>query len=198
MKECYNIFYMKIILGSSSKPRKSVLEENGYTFEIMSPDIDEKAVRIENHYDLPLLLARAKGEAIIPKISGPALVITADQVVVCNGDLYEKPQDAEEVKKYFKKYSDGFPAETVSALSVFNTVNGKQAEGVDITKVYFKSSIFDVAEDFITNGDPFSHAGGFAAESPILKPHIERCEGASDSTKGMPLKLLERLFKEVQ
>ena len=36
---------MKIILGSGSKWRKIILEKAGYDFEVMTADIDEKAIR---------------------------------------------------------------------------------------------------------------------------------------------------------
>ncbi len=189
---------MKIILGSSSKYRRAVLEGKGYQFETMSPDIDEKAIRTQEYYQLPLLLARAKGEALIPRVSEHALVITADQVVVCNGDLHEKPSDEAEAKLFLEKYGKGYPAETVSALVVTNTENGKQAEGVDIAKTYYNFIPQAAIEDFVKNGDPYSKAGGFAIQSPILQPYQNRIEGTEDSIMGMPLELLEKLIKEVQ
>lgn len=192
------IYFTKIILGSSSKYRKEVLDNKGYQFEVMSPDIDEKAIRVEDHYQLPLILARAKAEALIPRISEEALVITADQVVVCNGDLHEKPRDEEEVKIFLKKYSKGYPAETVSALVVINTKNGKRAEGVDLAKIYYKPIPDEVIREFIEKGDPFTKAGGFEINSPILHSYEHKTEGAEDSIMGMPLELLERLIEEVK
>lgn len=189
---------MKIILGSSSKYRKAVLESNGYEFEIMSPDIDEKAIRTHDYYQLPLLIARAKADALIPKVSEDALVITSDQVVVCNNDLHEKPKDQEEAKVFLEKYSNGHPAETVSALVVTNTKNGKRVEGIDIAKVYYNPIPAMTVEEFIKNGDPFSKAGGFAIQSAILQPYQNRIEGTEDCVMGMPLELLEKLIKEVQ
>lgn len=102
---------MKIILGSSSKPRRKVMEDNNYVFEIMSPDIDEKAIRSENYYELPLLLARAKAEALLSRIQKDeisrtnyeqAIIITADQITVCEGDLHEKPKDEKKGERIFK------------------------------------------------------------------------------------------------
>lgn len=189
---------MKIILGSSSKYRKAVLEKNGYVFEVMSPDIDEKAIRTEDLYRLPLLLARAKAEALLARVRGDALVITSDQVVVCGGALHEKPSDEKEAVLFLKRYGEGHPAETVSAVAVTNTKNGKQAEGTDIAKVHYDPIPDDVIANFIKNGDPYSKAGGFSIQSPILQPYMSRIEGTEDSIQGMPLALLERLFREVQ
>jgi len=189
---------MKLILGSGSKPRKKVLDENGYQFEVMSPDIDEKAIRTDDHYALPSLLARAKSDALLSRINEPVIVITADQVVVCNKSLHEKPMNLAEAKAFLKKYNDGHPAETVSALTVVNTVNGKRSHGVDIAKTFFNPIPDSVIEDFVAQGDPLSKAGGFCIESVILAPYIARIEGAKDSVLGMPLNLLEKLISEVE
>ncbi|MFA5745096.1 MAG: Maf family protein [Candidatus Paceibacterota bacterium] len=189
---------MKIILGSSSKPRKKVLQDNGYQFEVMSPDIDEKGIRSDDLYQLPLMIARAKADALIPNITEPTLLITADQVVVCHGSLHEKPQSEAEVRAFLQKYSDEYPAETVSALVVTNTGNGKQADGVDIAKIYFNPIPLAVIDDFIKTEDLFSRAGGFVVESPLFQPFIKKIEGSIDSVMGMPITLLERLITEVE
>ena len=80
---------MKIILGSQSAGRKKVLEGMGYEFETMSADIDERAIRLEDPVKLTLALAVAKSEALLPKIKNDegVILITSDQVVVCNGKI---------------------------------------------------------------------------------------------------------------
>ena len=50
---------MKIILGSQSENRKQVLAEAGYAFEVMVSHVDEKAIRHENLYELPIRLWNA-------------------------------------------------------------------------------------------------------------------------------------------
>ncbi|MGE0569383.1 MAG: Maf family protein [Bacteroidia bacterium] len=188
---------MKIILGSTSKPRKLVLENNNFVFEIMSPNIDEMAIHTDDYYQLPLLLARAKAEALVPKILEDAIVITADQVTVCNSNLYEKPRDKDDAIKFLQNYSDGHPAETVSALVVTNIKNGKRADGVDIAKTYYNHIPKNIIEEFIEKGDPFSKSGGFDVSSPILKPYLNRIEGTFESIMGMPLHLLDDLMNQV-
>ena len=167
---------MKIVLGSSSKYRKELLENRGYQLEVMIPDINEKAIRTDDFNQLPLLVARAKADALLPKVSQPSILVTADVVVVCGDDLYEKPKDEQEARFFLNKYSEGNPAEVISALVVINTVNNKRAEGIDIAKVYFSVLPPTVIDEFIKNGDPFSKAGGFGIQIPILKPYVSKIE----------------------
>src|SRR3989339_531887 len=119
---------MKIILGSQSQQRKRVLKEMGYEFEVLPADIDEKKIRHEDPRQLTVMLAKAKASAICSRISEPALIITADQVVVCNGKVYEKPRDVAEAKAFLQSYAD-YPAECVNGVVVTNTATGKQIEG---------------------------------------------------------------------
>jgi septum formation protein len=60
---------MKIILGSSSPWRKEVLKSMGFDFKVLSPDIDEKAIRDVDPTQLTLQIARAKTEALLYVIS---------------------------------------------------------------------------------------------------------------------------------
>ena len=59
-----------------------VMSEMGYNFSTLNPDIDEKAIRHPNPYVLPTLVARAKADALVKRVNIPALIITADQVVL--------------------------------------------------------------------------------------------------------------------
>ena len=43
---------LKIVLGSSSIFRRQIMEGFGYEFTVISPDIDEKAIRDENPDEL--------------------------------------------------------------------------------------------------------------------------------------------------
>lgn len=49
-----------IVLGSSSSNRHTVLTLCGWTFDVTIPDIDEKAIRDDDPYLLPVIIAKAK------------------------------------------------------------------------------------------------------------------------------------------
>jgi septum formation protein len=189
---------MKIILGSSSKYRRGILENAGYQFEAMSPDVDEMAIRTTDYFQLPLLLAQAKSKALVSKTREPAIIITGDVVVVCDGQLYEKPESEAQLRAWLKKYGEGHPAEVVCGLVVVNTHTGKKVKDREITRVTFKPMPESMITEFIQNGDPYGRAGGFAVQLPIFHPYIEKMEGTVESMMGMPLHLLEKLLKEVQ
>jgi len=191
---------MRIILGSQSPFRRKVLTDAGWEFEVITPDIDEKAIRHDDPENLTLALAKAKAEAVLAKARAagktPAVIITSDQVVVCNGKILEKPQSAEEARQVLHGYAK-HPAQTVTAVAVINAENGREAAGVDIVSVFFRPIEEESIENFIASGSAFRCAGSFNSEDTHIKPFITKMEGTPDSVSGMPLALTERLIEEV-
>lgn len=187
---------MKIILGSASKQRRAILERKGWSFEVMPADIDEKAIRKENPKELTMALAKAKAEALRSKIQEPILLITADQVVYWNGKILEKPENAQEARKFLQGYAQ-YPAQPINAVVVTNTQTGKQAGENDMNTVYFHPFPEEVIEKLIGEGNIFSQAGAFSIEDPLIAPFVERIEGTVDSIEGLPIAILERLIKSI-
>ena len=185
---------MKIILGSGSKFRKAIMERAGYSFSTMSADVDERAIRTNNPYELPIRLSEAKAAALLPNISEPSLLVTSDTIVICEGKVYEKPIDADEIRAFMREYESAEEADIVTAVVVTNTQTGKQVSGVDTCVVSFKPVPDDVLEEFIRVGDPFSRAGGFSIEEGLLAPYVRTVKGTRDSIMGMPLALLKELL----
>lgn len=188
---------MKIILGSASKQRKKILERMGYTFEVMVSDIDEKAIRFKDPKELTMAIAKAKANALRPKIQESVLLITADQVVLWNEQILEKPENAEEVKKFLQGYAQ-YPAQPINATVVTNIQTGKQVGENDSNMVYFRPFPEKVIAKLINEGNVFSQAGAFSLEDPLIAPYVDRIEGAIDSIEGLPIELTRRLIQEAQ
>lgn len=187
---------MKIILGSQSKGRKKILEEMGILFEVMSSNIDEKAIRFENPKELVLELAKAKAKVLIPKISEPAILITSDQVVMWNGKVREKPENKKEAREFLEGYNT-HPAETVTSVVVTNLITKKQVEAVDIAKIYLNPFSEKEINEIIAEGQVFSLAGGFTVDGEKWIDHIKKIEGTRDSVIGLPKDITKRLIDEV-
>ncbi len=188
---------MKIILGSQSKQRKRIFEQAGYDFDVMIADIDEKAIRSENYEELPMLIARAKAQKLLPMIHEDAILITSDQVVVCNGELREKPESEEQARDYLRSYGT-HPAQANTAVVVINTKTGEGAEGTDISQVYFKEIPEEVINKVILEGDVMNMAGAFSTENPHVAPYVDHIDGDHTGVEGLPIKLTESLMDKVR
>ena len=91
---------MRLILASQSRFRAGLLAAAGVAVETMAAHVDEAEVKQAAHAegaaaeDTALLLASLKAERIARR-HPEALVIGADQMLVCDGAWFDKPPDME-------------------------------------------------------------------------------------------------------
>ncbi|KAK1651785.1 hypothetical protein QYE76_069590 [Lolium multiflorum] len=198
---------LRLILGSSSASRRLILSEMGYQFTLLSADIDEKEIRMERPEELVVALAHAKADAILEKMTKngmmqeiadsqeTTLLITADQVVVHDGVIREKPTTPEEARKFIQGYSQSHAA-TIGSVLVTDVKNGSRRGGWDKSEVYFHRIPDEVIDSLIEEGDVFYVAGGLLVEHPLTSPLVESIVGTMDSVMGLPKVLTEKLIKD--
>lgn len=180
----------------------------GYTdFEVVTAGIDESAIRAPAAEDLVVKLAHAKAEAILAKLAlnpstkqrkksdVPVLLITADQVVVHEGVILEKPKSAEEARRVIRGYTRS-PAITVGSILVTNLATGVRVGGVDKAEVYFNAIPEEVIEALVEEGSVFYSAGGLLVEHPLVSPLVEAMVGSMDSVMGMSKELAKSLISQ--
>jgi len=93
----------QIILASGSQIRRDILESAGIKFTVKTKPVDEAAIKqamlAENAK--PREIADALAEAKATRISQnlPGLVIGADQIMVMDGQLFDKPKNIDEARE---------------------------------------------------------------------------------------------------
>eukprot|EP01099_Mayorella_cantabrigiensis_P004575 TRINITY_DN3454_c0_g1_i1.p1 TRINITY_DN3454_c0_g1~~TRINITY_DN3454_c0_g1_i1.p1 ORF type:complete len:212 (+),score=62.55 TRINITY_DN3454_c0_g1_i1:44-637(+) len=196
---------MKIILGTSSKWRRQLfVQAFGEPFQALSADIDEKKIRPgpgETIYQLPLMIAEAKLSALLeqnPQIHGlDATLLTFDQVIICNGELREKPETKEEAFRYLKSYGE-HPAECVNGVVAYNLQTKALKKELDISKQYFLPIPDSHIEKLLEDPDFFTCAGGFIVDHVGLKDYVGKTEGEIESVQGFPKSLVSKLLQDVK
>ncbi|EFJ50891.1 hypothetical protein VOLCADRAFT_88280 [Volvox carteri f. nagariensis] len=174
--------------------------EHGFSYEIKTADINEKAIRDPSPDKLVRLLARAKKDAIIEKMKAAGdemrgILITCDQVVVHEDRILEKPGSVDEVHEYIEGYGRS-PASTVGAVLATDLASGRQAEDVERAFVHFRPIPADVRQALIAEGTVFYCAGGLMIEHPLVEAHVERMDGSICSVMGLPRHLVLRLMMQ--
>ena len=87
----------RLILASASPRRRELLTQAGYRFEVQPSSIPELRRPEEDAIRFATRLAREKAEEVFarrPPSAEPTMVLGADTVVVCDGDVMGKPADA--------------------------------------------------------------------------------------------------------
>ncbi|EGC32330.1 hypothetical protein DICPUDRAFT_57163 [Dictyostelium purpureum] len=191
-----------LILGSSSIWRKKVLQDMGYKFKTMSPDIDEKAIRDTDPNKLTLLISRAKAEALLERIKSSdneedkkSIMICSDQVIVCNNVIREKPISEEECRSYLESY-EFHPAVAVVSVVVVNIATGKIVEGTAVATQHFNKLPNEFIDKLIKQGDVMHCAGGFTVEH--MSDYTGPLDGEIETIMGLPKTLTTELIEKVK
>lgn len=198
-----------VILGSSSKWRRKVLSSCKVRIvDAIDPAIDEKAIRDADAQKLVLAVANAKADACIQKLEALALggdapvknpemyLICTDQVAVCDSQIREKPESEAEARAFIHSYSvESKPAETFSGVVVVHVASGRREEGVFRNKIWFNRIPNEVVDEIVKSDVVYTTCGAFSADWPLMARFVREIEGGLDGVMGMPLSLLEDLFK---
>ncbi len=111
------------ILASASTARAQMLRNAGLTFDIKPANVDEEAIRTAldtdgnsaTPSDVAVVLAQTKASAVSEQHRG-RLVIGADQILVCDDEIFSKPADKEEARDQLLSLR-GRPHSLISAVA---------------------------------------------------------------------------------
>ena len=153
----------RLILASSSKYRKKLLERLALPFDTQSPTTDETAGKGESPADLVSRLATQKA-LIVANKNPAAIIIGSDQLAVFGGRTVGKPGNHEQAAQQLSEFS-GNSVEFLTAVTVFCRELGFYEQYTDRTKVHFRSLTDDEIERYLLQEKPYDCAGAFKAES---------------------------------
>lgn len=185
----------KLILASTSPRRKELLEKEGFIFDIMSPDFDESLVNRTFSYKKIENIARNKCESVAKKIKEPALIISADTVVIYENNVMGKPKNFDESFKMLSLLN-GNTHKVVTAICIKDTEKNKIIIKSDTSEVTFNKKDENEIKDYINNFKPFDKAGSYGIQE-MDKSFINGIKGEYDNIVGMPIKMLKKMLDEI-
>lgn len=203
-----NLHQYPIVLGSGSSTRRKILEDAGFRFIVHKASIDERSIGNRSDAskaeELVLLLGHAKADAVVDSIMkqreielNDLIVLTGDQVVTCNGRIFEKPLNEAEARKYVSDYGN-YPCQTVGSIVLTELKTKRRVAGVDTATIHFKPIPDDLVDELISEGDIMQCAGGLMIEHPKIQGYIDKVDGSIDSVMGLSLSLLKRLLESLE
>jgi len=182
---------MKLILASSSPRRAEVLRNAGFVFQVRPADVDETRRPQEAAEDYVRRVAQAKAHVVAEQARAAgerAIVIAADTTVLAEGQVLEKPKDADDARRMLRLFS-GKTHEVLTALCVINIPTGKEALHLEKTRVEFLKMSEEEIENYIQSGEPFDKAGAYGIQG-IAGRFATRIEGCYFNVLGLPLSRL--------
>ena len=174
-----------LTLASGSQVRAALMRAAGLEFDIAVSGVDEDAIKAR-HGGTPDALALKLAEAKARAIARDGLVVGADQILVCDGVLFDKPKDMDEARQNLKKFR-GRTHALVSGTVLLD--DGKPvwslAEQVTLTMRQFSDEFL---EAYLLNvgDDVLKSVGCYQLEGPGVQL-FEAVNGDYFAILGLPL-----------
>jgi len=184
----------RVVLASTSRYRRALLERLGFPFECADPKTGEAALKNEATGQTSLRLAEAKARAAAARFPD-ALIIGSDQVASCDGLRLDKPGTHENAVRQLTAMS-GKTAVFETAVALLDAKSNKVSTRLVPCRVTFRTLTAEAIENYLRKEKPYDCAGSAKAEGLGIAL-IARIE-TEDPTSliGLPLIALTELLGE--
>ena len=206
---------MKLILASNSPRRKELLSGLGIPYDVfVLQDIDESYPDTLPANEVAEYIARKKAEAYKGfkfQDSGSkcvqgvqednnsslftlhsSLILTADTIVVCDGEILGKPRDADDACAMLRKLS----GKTHQVYTGYCLQKGdKTVSGTVCSDVTFKELSDEEITHYVSKYKPFDKAGAYGIQEWIGYIGITGIRGSYYNVMGLPV---QRIYEELR
>jgi septum formation protein len=185
-----------LVLASTSRYRRELLERLTTRFRVLAPEVDEAAVSGETAASLSARLAQAKARTVAARCPN-SIVIGSDQAAELEGTILGKPGDIERAQAQLAAAS----GREVTFHTAVCVIDSRRTElrafaALDSTRVVFRGLGREEIARYVERERPLDCAGSFKAEGLGIAL-FERIESQDPTALiGLPLIALCRLLDE--
>lgn len=184
----------KIILASSSPRRREILNQAGIPFTVMPADVDEENAELTGAPEQKAeQLAFMKAMNVAEKMD-KGLVVGADTIVVCGGEVFGKPVDRADAQRMLEMLN-GREHLVITGIAVLDAAAGTARIDHEVTRVRFAQISGSEIEAYIDSKEPFDKAGSYAVQGKGALM-VEGISGCYTNVVGLPLRKLYCMLKE--
>ncbi len=191
-----NLLKYKVVLASNSPRRQELLRSLDVDFTVMVKDgLDEEYPTDIKKKEIAEYLAVKKAKAYNSEVVRDGmLLITADTIVVCDGQILGKPKDADEAKRMLQLLSGKshkvYTGVAITTPDVHRSFTAK-------TKVFFKRVDDADIDYYVEKYQPFDKAGAYGIQEWIGMIAIDYIEGSYFNVMGLPVQQLYAELKRI-
>jgi len=187
-----------LILASASPRRRELLTQAGYRFEVEPSSVVESRRPGEDAIRFTTRLAREKAAEVFARhqpSTAPMMVLGADTVVVCDGEVMGKPADAADATRMLLLLS-GRTHQVVTGVAVV-WGSGSAEVAAEMTQVTMHTLSPQEVADYVAGGEPMDKAGAYAIQGYAGR-WIPRIHGCYFNVVGLPLALVTSLLEAAE
>jgi septum formation protein len=182
----------KFVLASSSPARRELLRQIGFAPDIIAAaDINETPLPKEKPRALVLRLAEAKALKVAEQFP-EEVVLAADTIVYCRGQIMGKPVNVEEARQFLQKLS-GRRHKLFTGVCLVVNAHRKSVYTETVVKV--KRLTSEEIETFISSNQWQGKAGGYSLRGAFAA-FIEYISGTDSCIIGLPLNKTYNLLRQ--
>jgi septum formation protein len=121
------------------------------------------------------------------------VVVAADTIVVCEGNVLGKPHDAAEAKEMLRLLS-GRDHQVMTGMTVLRGDNA--AVVTEVTDLHFRILTDKEIDAYIASGEPMDKAGAYGIQGGAAL-FCQRLEGDYYNVMGLPVCRLTQILREL-
>ncbi len=185
---------MKLILASASARRRDILNSVGVPFTVVPASADESLPHGIEGAEAVTILARRKAMAVLAEHSEleDTIVIAADTVVECYGQIMGKPASKDEARMMLNMLS-GCGSAVHTGICI--AYRGQFSTACETAYVTFDEMTGDEIEDYISTDEPYDKAGGYAVQGRAAL-YIAGVTGDFYTVVGLPIHLVRTMLRD--
>lgn len=182
----------KIILGSKSPRRQSLIAELGLAYEIRTKEVVENYDQNLPAKKVAEYLSKLKAEPLRDSLQPKEILLTSDTTVVLNNTVLGKPCTLNEAKEMLHALS-GKVHEVVTGVCLQSLE--KSTSFSVTTKVHFKNVTDAEIEYYVEKYKPLDKAGAYGIQEWIGQVGVEKIEGSYYNVVGLPVETVWDVLK---
>ena len=184
-----------LVLASGSPRRRELLTRAGFRFEVQVSNVEELRRQDEDAIRFATRLAREKAEDVFARCEPGVVVLGADTVVVCDGEVMGKPADAADAERMLLRLSGRTHQVVTGVAVVWREASAEVA--AELTQVTMRTISPQEVSDYVAGGEPMDKAGAYAIQGHAGR-WIPRINGCYFNVVGLPLALVTSLLEGVE
>ncbi|MBR4682794.1 MAG: septum formation protein Maf [Elusimicrobiaceae bacterium] len=181
---------MHIVLASKSPRRIEILKQLGIKFDIIPAQCEEKSFKKRPSARVTELSLQKAFD--VARKYPQAVVIGADTLVYCKGEVIGKPKNLQDAKRILNKLNNSWQR-VYTGVCILCLAEHKMLYGYDVSAC--KARHLSSKELTHLAGKHMDKAGAYAVQDKE-DPFIERIVGSKTNVVGFPVEFFEKLFKE--
>jgi nucleoside triphosphate pyrophosphatase len=180
----------RLILASGSHGRRYLMEEAGYSFDVMPANIDEPTeARLGDCRHYVGELAWLKAAAVAPQVAD-GLIIAADTVGWLGGKVIGKPEDEADARRIIRALS-GTVHELWTGVCLWRRPGDWQFAWQERSLVRMKPLADAEIDAYLKTRKWEGCSGAYAIQLPH-DPFLTVVEGSASNVIGLPMESLEK------